>query len=66
MKLNDIMAVFICERGRQLIPQDHLMNLFHCGSYPDAPSMAQALLGKSDEDEELGRLAGVFFVVVSS
>lgn len=32
--------------GGQLIPQDHLMNLFHRGSYPDAPSTAQALPGK--------------------
>lgn len=37
--------------GGQLIPQDHLMNTFH--SYPNGPSAAQALPGKSTED--LGR-----------
>lgn len=50
------------QEGGQLIPQDHLMNIFRRGSYPDGPSAAQALPGKSGEDEELGRL----FVVVSS
>lgn len=47
--------------GGQLIPQNHLMNIFHRGSYPDGPSAAQALPWKSGE--ELGRL---FVVVVVS